>query len=566
MKKMTNIREITYYDVSPYAAGSANAGADKNKIQEFSELQKLFAENMIYRSIQTCEHNYTILDGTHKELGIGRNENIAMWSRSQSQNTSRLLPESVTLEVSFGGLQSGPGIAFYFDTQNNVWCDMLRVKWYNNNALLSDGTFYPDSAVYSCHNKVELYNRVTIEFIRMNTPQRYLKIEAVLFGIVRVFGDGDLESLTLNEGFDPTGRTLYINSANFTINTKDPVPYIFMRRQPLHIRYNGIYMGAYYIDKTKRYADRRYSVEAIDKTGVLDAAEGFMGGIYTNVTAESLINQIAGGIFAVEIAQSLRNAGVSGWLPIMSRREALAQVAVAIGAMITTARTNVIRVEPILIPEPGSIQHNHNINNIEKSRVYQSASVDFEFPCTGIELTEHNYVIGSAVKELHKDIFTGERTVKFSEPASNLTIENGTIVSSGANHAVITGNGAACVLSGRPYIDSRSSVIVRNENIIEGTQERIEKIENCYLVSKDNSQTVAQRLYGYYLRQSVFDGDFLIDTNTGTGTDENAEKIGDIVSVATIFDEGSHISGQIEKLTLRLGSNNIKARGVIRGE
>ena len=553
-------REITYYDVSPYAASSANAAANQDKVQNFSVLHKLFAENINYRSIQTCEHNHTILDGEHKELA--KDENIALWSKDQSLYSSRLLPESVMLDISFGGLQSSPGIAFCFDAQNRVWCDMLRVKWYNNGTLLSDMTFYPDSAVYSCHNKVDLYNRVAIEFMRMNMPRRYLKLEAVLFGIVRIFNDGDLESLTINEGFDPTGKTLYINSANFTINTKDPVPYIFMRRQPLHIRYNGAYMGAYYIDKSKRYADRRYSVEAIDKIGVLDAAEEFMGGIYNNVTAESLINQIAGGIFDVDIAQSLRNTGVSGWLPVMGRREALAQVAVAIGAMISTARTNFINIEPI--PDPGS---NPAIINIGKDRVYQSLSVDIEFPCTGIALTEHNYAVGAAIKELYKDTFSGERTVKFSEPASNLTIENGTIIYPGTNHAVITSSGgAACVLSGRVYIDSRSSVIIRNENIIEGTQERIEKIDNCYLVNKNNSHEVAQRLYEYYLRQNVFDGDFLINMiNMTNNISGQAEKIGDTANIATIFGETGFMPGQIEKLTLRFGSENIKARGIIRG-
>ncbi|MCL2816686.1 MAG: hypothetical protein FWD23_18965, partial [Oscillospiraceae bacterium] len=98
-----NKREITYYDVSPYAALSAKANPSNN-IQPFSDARKLFAEVMEYRSIQTCEHNYTILDGTHKEFA--KNENIAMWSNALSLPSSRLLPESITLDVSFGGLQS----------------------------------------------------------------------------------------------------------------------------------------------------------------------------------------------------------------------------------------------------------------------------------------------------------------------------------------------------------------------------------------------------------------------------------------------------------------------------
>ena len=552
---MSSKREITYYDVSPFAALSAHAETDGAKVQDFSEVQKLFAENIIYRSIQTCEHNYTVLDGTHREFE--RNENIALWSKYQSEDPSRLLYGGVTLDITFGGLQSSPGIAFYFDPQNNVYCDMLRVKWYKDTTLLSDETFYPDSAVYSCHHKVELYNRVTVEFIRMNIPERYLKIEAVYFGIVRIFGDGELEELTVNEGFDPTGRTLYINSANFTINTKDPVPYIFMKRQPLRIKYNGMRVGSYYIDKSKRYADRKYSIEAIDKVGVLDATDEFMGGIYTNVYAETLINEIVGGLFDVEIDDSLKNIYVSGWLPIIKRREALAHVALAIGAVIDATRTGYIKVRPA--PPLSEIPR-----IIEKDRVYQSSAVDIEFPCTGVELIEHNFAVDmsySGEKELFKETFTGEKTVKFSEPATNLTITNGTIKYAHVNYAIISSSPTQqeCVLKGRPYLDSQNSVIIKKDmsDEIEGTVEKIEKIENCYLVNKNNSQEVAQRLYEYYLRGNVFDGDFVAN--------QDIEKIGDIVKIATVFEEG-YVTGQIEKLTLRLGYKNIKARGIIRGD
>ena len=457
-----NKREVIYYDVSPFAAVSAKTTLPNNA-QGFSSVQKLFRENMVYRSIQTCEHNYTILDGTHDSFAP--DENIALWGMELSLNPSRLLPNVVTLDITFGGLQSSPGIAFYFDTQNNGYCDMLNVKWYSNTTLLSDKTFYPDSPVYSCHNKVELYNRVRIDFMRLNMPRRYLKIEAVLFGIVRVFGEDSLENLTVNEGLDPTGRTVHINSASFTINTYrptdggDPIPYIFLKRQPLHIKYGGARIGTYYIDKSKKYADRRYSVEAIDKIGVLDATDEFLGGIYQNVQAETVINEIVGGLFDVEVDDSLRGVPVSGWIPILKKREALAQVALAIGAIVDATRTDAVKIRAI----PTAVS-----KIIGKDRVYQSSAVAIEFPYTGVEVIEHSFTPG-AVKELHKDIFSGTKTVKFSEPTSNLTIVNGSVVGYGANYARITGGTLETVLSGKVYADNQSSVIVKSGPNIEGT-------------------------------------------------------------------------------------------------
>jgi hypothetical protein len=384
--------------------------------------------------------------------------------------------------------------------------------------------------------------------MRMNLPGRFLRLEHILFGLVRVFGDSELETLTINEGYDPTGRSLFINTAEFTVNTKDPLAYIFLKRQALHIKYNGELMGTYYIDKSRRYAGRRYSVEAIDKIGVLDASEDFMGGMYTNITAQDLINNITGDMPGLEIDPGLRNIMINGWLPVMKRREALAQAAVAIGAMIDTSRSEFITVRPAPeITNPGAAKI------IGRERVYQSGSVDIEFPCTAVELTAHNFSAGTSTKELFRDAFTGDKTVKFAEPVSNLTVTNGTIISSGANHAVIRGTGATCTLHGRPFIDSRNSVVIRSADFIEGTQDKTEKIENCWLVNNTNAQQVAQRLFNYYSRKSVFDGDFIVNGNSG-------EKIGDHVSIAGV------ISGQIEKLSVYPGKKNIKARGIIRGD
>jgi len=554
-----NKREITYLDVSPYAAQSAAARINSSQVQDFSDPQKLFEEDRIFRKLQSCEHNYTALDGSYGALRNG--ENTALWSRMQSAAGTRLLSPDVTLEITFGGLQNSPGLAFKFDTQNNTWCDMLRARWHRGNTLLSDQMFYPGSPEYTCRNRVELYDRITVDFMRMNLPGRFLRVEHILFGIVRVFGDGELESLTINEGYDPTGRTLFINSAGFTVNTKDPLAYIFMKRQPLHIKYNGELMGTYYIDKSRKYADRRYSIEAVDKIGVLDASDDFMGGIYTNIPAKTLLNNIMGGIFDLEIDASLENIPINGWLPVMKRREALAQVAVAVGAMIDTSRSGAVMIRPV----PDSSDNNNAERVIDKDRVYQSGYIDVEFPCTGIELIEHSFTAGTEIKELYKDILTGEKTVMFSEPVSDLTITNGTIISSGANFAVIRGTGAACTLRGRPYIDVQSSVVIKSGEFIEGTQEKIEKIADCWLVNKNNSQKTAQRLFEYYQRKSVFDGDFLMD----------GEKIGDHVKIASFFSTDSNdstdsnegfISGQIEKLSVYPGSKNIKARGIIRGD
>ena len=543
-----------YYDVSPFAALSAEGSA--TNIAEFSDIPKLFRENQVFRSIQTCEKNYTVLDGTHS--GFADDESVALWNTAQSLFPSRNLPAAVTLNVAFGGLQSSPGIAFYFDRQNNVYCDRLTVRWLRGNALVAEQEFHPDSPVYSCFRQVDFYDRVQVVFHRLNMPYRFLRVEAVIFGIVRFFTDENLESLAINEGFDPTGRSIYINSVDFTINTREPVPYLFLKRQPIFIRYKGRDVGVYYVDKSRKYADRRYSVEAVDKIGILDNTDEFLGGMYYNAPAEEIIGSIVGGLFELEIDGDLRHVPVTGWIPICRKREALAQVAIAINAVIDASRTNKIKVRRM--PQDLS-------GVIGRDRVYASSGVDIAFPYTGVELIEHNYVPGNwnEVKDLFKDTFEGEKIIKFSEPHSNYTIENGTILEIDVNYARISSTGEEeCLLRGIPFLDNQHSVIIETEHLIEGTQEKVEKIEGCYLVNSGNSRGIAERLYDYYQRQNLFNGDVLLDSDIGGGN--GIERIGDIVSVATGFENDMpNITGQIEKLALNLGYVNIKARGIIRG-
>ena len=571
MASQISKREVIYYDVSPFAALSAVGSADN--IMGFSDIPVLFLEKRVFRSIQTCERNYTVLDGTHSAFADNDgDEQIAMWSAAQSRFPSRDLPAAVTLDVRFGGLQSSPGISFYFDRANNGYCDRLRVRWFRGNILLDDKEFNPDDTIYSCVNQVDFYDRITVTFIRLNMPYRFLRVEAVIFGVIHFFRDNTLESLIINEGADPTGRSIYINSTEFAINTGNTgatLSYMFLKRQPIFVRYNNEDVGVYYIDRSRKYADRRYSIQAIDKIGVLDNTDEYLGGIYANAPAQEIIRDIIGGLFVpddIDIDANLRNILVSGWIPICRKREALAQVALAINAVIDTSRDGKIKVRGM----PSQIS-----SVIGRDRVYTTSNVDIAFPYTGIELISHNYAIGSAddTRDLFKDTFEGEKIIKFAAPHSNYAITNGTILEIGANYARITSTGIdECVLRGRPFIDNQNSVVIKTEHLIEGTQEKIEKIDDGYLVNNSNAQEIAERLYQYYSRQEVFNGDILLDNsldNTTAAGRMAMERICDVVTVATAFTDSigdsGKITGQIEKLTLNLGYKNIKARGVIRG-
>ena len=93
--------------------------------------------------------------------------------------------------------------------------------------------YEPDSAQFTCFNEVENYDKLVITFRSMNHPYRYLKLSAVDFGFVRDFGPDELRNINLYQAVSSESEQVEINTLDFTLSSKDPIPIMFQRKQPL---------------------------------------------------------------------------------------------------------------------------------------------------------------------------------------------------------------------------------------------------------------------------------------------------------------------------------------------
>ncbi len=364
---------IEYQDIALNAKNDVTITC--NDKQSFSNLNLLKQTNVEYKKFATLEHNFWKLDGTFKNFPDNpEQENFALWSEQMSdENGNFTTPIEITL--SFKNYESAVGLTFKFSTETDDYAKNINIKWYQDSALLSDKDFELDGADFFCENSVSNFNKIIITCLNTNKPYRYLKLQDCIYGLIRNFGEDELRSLNVLEDISLTSEELKINTMDFVLNNKKLVDFIFQKKQPLILSRNGVLLGTFFIETSKRKSETLYEISAVDYIGVMDKMS-FVGGTYSNETVSNLVASIMGNI-PYELDANLANKTLSGILEPCTRREALLQVAFACSAIVDTSRSSVVKI--------------YKKDLTTKSRitdgVYTGETFDFEDEVTEIRLT-----------------------------------------------------------------------------------------------------------------------------------------------------------------------------------
>ena len=524
-------REIIYKDVSPTAAQEASASM--TGVQPFSDFAEVLGSGTSAKRWHTCEHNMVILNGTSEPF-VTAGQHFGIWSQAQSDDDLNIVIPP--LEITFSGYVSSTAFTLTFDDPSNTFCTELNLRYYRGSILLFDSVFFPDRSMYSCEGTVESYNKIVVQFKKLNFSRRYLRIQNILFGLVRTYSSQEIKSLRVFEKIDITGLTLPINSSEFAILPKDDDDLLYQKRQSIEVRFDGVLIAQHYIDKAQNN-----NFSNVDIVGVLDTMGDYRGGVYEgDTTAEQLIMDIVGGCAIIEIDASLRGIPIHGWLPIKKRRDALAMVQFAIGAIIDTSRSDKITVTPLCDTAP---------TEIPVSSTYHAPTSEFEFPHTGVELIEYWLRRSTEDTKLFEDETDGQRiTVNFRNPVWTANIQNGTLVELHPNYAIIEGvSGLVTTLTGREFELMQTRIAKNNPFISSITEEKIYSVKDQYLVHQGNSQGIVDRLYDYYLKPNSVSAAVVL----------NGEKPGDNVTINLAHRRQR--TGALEQVELIPGTKVIKA-------
>ncbi len=331
---------IEYQDISLTAKNDLSVSCTDK--QEFSNLNLLKLNGVVYKKFATLEKDLWILDGTFKNFPDNPNkENFGLWSSSISDRNGNF-ENPVVIELTFSNYESSVGLTFKFSTLTNDYAKNINVKWYQDNILLSEKDYELNSSNFFIENSVSNFNKIIVSCLSTNNSYRYLKIQDIAYGIVRNFEEDELRSLNLLEDISLTSEELKINTLDFVLNNKALIDFIFRKKQPLILSRNNVLLGTFFIESSKRKSKTLYEISAVDYIGVLDKMP-FSGGTYKNKTVANLVENIMGDI-PYELDTNLENKMLSGTLEACTRREALLQVAFACCAIVDTSRSDAVKI------------------------------------------------------------------------------------------------------------------------------------------------------------------------------------------------------------------------------
>ena len=459
---------ILYKDIAPGA--EEDAAVATGSASGFSEPSLLPAGVTPAPSI-TCELNHWGLNGVFVAYDT---QNVAFWSSEQSGDDGTFANPPV-ITVDFDQQYSSLGITLAFDREAGEYCNSVNIKWYQDDELKANKDFAPDAATYFCEQRVTSYNKVVITLNGTNLPGRYAKLEQILFGIYRYFGMSELRSASIVNEASLISTELPISTLKWTLDSREDVDFMFQLKQPVEVQNNSNLIGVYYIDGYSRSAASVYSIECYDAFGILDE-NPFSGGVYTNKSAKTLLEEILDGDFEIKYADDVADMNLTGAIQPTTKREAVQQVLFAWGVCAATDGGEAIRV--FNLPDEAV--------EVGKNRTYTGVSVDVSSVVTEVRVTAHTYT-----------------------QSSDGNVEIG----------------------GVKYNDTQTIYTVSNPDVTASDKQNVVEVTGATLVSEAIGQIVAQRVYDYYLKRStnkakiVWDGEMLGDyltlpnawggTNTG---------------------------------------------------
>lgn len=479
--------KLIYGDIALGAAEDAEATA--TDAEGFSSVASL-PVGVNTGAVATLEKNSWGLSIDNKVKGSQR---FALWSESVSNAEGVFAtPPQITLE--FDNQYAATGLTLRFAPGVNEYCSEIGVSWYQGGLLKESGVFYPDSAQYALENTVEAFDGVVITLNKTHLPNRRAKLEYIGIGIVREFDGAELTSASFIHEIDLISSVVPVNVMDASFHSASDTDYIFQKKQPVEAYDGETLIGVYYIESGERTGTRDYSISCQDAIGTLDL-DTYGGGVWFEDTPLSdIVSEVVNGAFIVDISSDLTNATLRGHIPECSKRQALQQIAFAVGACIDTSGTAKIK---LFKPPTGTGAE------IPATETYTGGKVETSDTVTAVSLIA--YRIANATPENDDE-----------------TIE----------------------INGEKYPIYSFEHIAQNPNVSSGTLPKVVKYEKCYLINADNAEERVQALLAYHMRRNKYSAKHVL----------SGQKLGDRVSVALPW--GGQVNANITKTKLSISGIN----------
>lgn len=508
----------------------------------------LFADQTKQSDYGTFELNQFILDGSKSVLPENPND-IAFWSEALSKDgcTFETNPK---ITITFKEQHTSAAITLYFEDETPA---ELKITWYTiAGTKLVTETFYPDSLIYVCNTQVQNYGKIEIEFVRTSFPQRYIKIQYILYGKYIVWDKDMIQTAKVQEDIDVTSASLSINEADISIvdmnndfdaeNENGAWNSVQKTQEVTLSEFNNgnmIPMGAFFIDDFS-FSKNIAKFNLVDVVGLLDKYTFYEGQVYNNVRAGVILNAIfaTAGIKKYVIDEEVGNTLLSGYLAIQTCRKALQQVCFACGAVADDSRSDTIKVYKPDRYVKSTVGTDRKFNGNTK--------VSLEKYISGVNIEMKNYALEEKTSDIYKKTLpAGDTKITFSSPylPSSITASAGTLKEVKTNYLIINMPTAGqCQITGIKYANTTFSYEKSVDKIEAGETENIKKYSGCTIYNADILPDIAAYLLDYHALRKKVGMKYLVDLEQ-VGNWANINSIGGKTSTTLIESQTLDLTG-----------------------
>lgn len=508
----------------------------------------LFADQTNQSDYGIFELNQFILDGSKSVLPDNPND-IAFWSDVLSKDgcTFETNPK---ITITFKEQHTSAALTLYFEDEPPA---ELKITWYTiAGTKLVTETFYPDSLIYVCNNQVQNYGKIEIEFVRTSFPQRYIKLQYILYGKYIVWDKDMIQTAKVHEDIDVTSATLSINEADISIvdmnndfdaENENGAWKSVQKTQEVTLSEfkngNMIPMGAFFINDFS-FSKNIAKFKLVDVVGLLDKYTFYDGQVYNNVRAEVILNAIfaTAGIKKYTIDEEVGNTLLSGYLAIQTCRKALQQVCFACGAVADDSRSDTIKVYKPDRYVKSTVGTDRKFNGNTK--------VSLEKYISGVNIEMKNYALEEKNSDIYKKTLpAGDTKITFSSPylPSSITASVGTLKEVKTNYLIINMPTAGqCQITGIKYANTTFSYEKRVDKIEAGETENIKKYSGCTIYNADILPDIADYLLDYHALRKKVGMKYLVDLEQ-VGNWANINSIGGKTSTTLIESQTLDLTG-----------------------
>ena len=220
--------KIVYEDVSPLAKSDSTATSeDKQSYVDMSDLSQ--QELTPFGNYALCLPRYSQLNGRFKNAPNTIPTSGNGYVSDSMSDEEGFFDTNPSITITFSQKHSAMGLTFIFNQLSGDYCNNISIKWYDTTTLLEEGDFTPNSVEYFCEKRVELFNRIEIEFKGTNKPYRYIFLAGIMYGVVRTYEESEIVRVNLLSELSQISEELTINTFGWTLMSDSNTEYLFQK-------------------------------------------------------------------------------------------------------------------------------------------------------------------------------------------------------------------------------------------------------------------------------------------------------------------------------------------------